>query len=58
MTSLNILELRGDAWAGDTDLRVIVRCVILELIPVDETGQGNCICIIWYSPCLANGFQL
>ena len=26
--SLNILELRKDVWAGDTDLRVIIICEI------------------------------
>ena len=40
MTSLNILELKRDVWAGDTDLRDIITYVICGVI---ETEQGCCI---------------
>ena len=38
--SLNILELKRDMWARDTDLRGIITYVICGVI---ETEQGCCI---------------
>ena len=40
MMSLNILELKRDVWARDTDLRDIITYVICGVI---ETEKGCCI---------------